>query len=114
MFVSIAQLRFSLACPRTVVPVSYTHLVYVPRFYDVSYQDDGTVAAVTPNCPEAAPVVKKRIIVDLDKVFYPRQMIVPFIDIVHDRIMLEVFRGCTHGCRFCQAGVCLLYTSRCV
>ena len=79
--------------------------VYVPRFYDVSYQDDGTVAAVTPNCPEAAPVVKKRIIVDLDKVFYPRQMIVPFIDIVHDRIMLEVFRGCTHGCRFCQAGV---------
>ena len=79
--------------------------VYVPRFYDVSYHDAGTVAAVTPNCPEAAPVVKKRIIRDLDRVFYPKQMIVPFIDIVHDRIMLEVFRGCTHGCRFCQAGV---------
>ena len=79
--------------------------VYVPRFYDVSYHDAGTVAAVTPNCPEAAPVVKKRIIRDLDRVFYPKQMIVPFIDIVHARIMLEVFRGCTHGCRFCQAGV---------
>lgn len=78
--------------------------VYVPQYYDVTYESDGRVKSVQPNCA-VPPVIKKRIISDLDQVFYPREMIVPFLDIVHDRIMLEVFRGCTRGCRFCQAGM---------
>ncbi len=77
--------------------------VYVPAFYTVEYHDDGTIAAVTPR--EGAPAkIKKRIIADLDKVYYPDKFIVPFIDIVHDRAVAEVFRGCIRGCRFCQAG----------
>lgn len=77
--------------------------VYVPAFYDVSYNADGTIFAVTPK--EGAPAkVKKRIISDLDKVYYPEKFVVPYIDIVHDRAVAEVFRGCIRGCRFCQAG----------
>ena len=77
--------------------------VYVPAFYDVSYNADGTISAVTPK--EGAPAkVKKRIISDLDKVYYPEKFVVPYIDIVHDRAVAEVFRGCIRGCRFCQAG----------
>ena len=78
--------------------------VYVPSLYDVSYKEDGTIQAVTPNCPEAPAKVQKRIIADLDKVYYPKQFVVPFINIVHDRAMLEIQRGCLRGCRFCQAG----------
>ena len=78
--------------------------VYVPSLYDVSYKEDGTIEAVTPNCPEAPAKVQKRIIADLDKVYYPKQFVVPFINIVHDRAMLEIQRGCLRGCRFCQAG----------
>lgn len=78
--------------------------VYVPSLYDVSYKEDGTIEAVTPNCPEAPARVQKRIIADLDKVYYPKQFVVPFINIVHDRAMLEIQRGCLRGCRFCQAG----------
>ena len=78
--------------------------VYVPSLYDVSYNEDNTIKAVTPNCETASAKVKKRIIADLDKVFYPDKFVVPFINIVHDRAMLEVQRGCLRGCRFCQAG----------
>ncbi len=78
--------------------------IYVPSFYDVSYHKDGTIAAVAPNQKEAKPVVRKRIISDLDHVFYPDKIVVPFGEVVFDRIMLEVFRGCIRGCRFCQAG----------
>ena len=78
--------------------------VYVPSLYDVSYNADGTIHAVTPNCPEAPAKVTKRIIADLDKVFFPEKFVVPFINIVHDRSMLELQRGCLRGCRFCQAG----------
>ena len=77
--------------------------VYVPSLYDVSYQDDGTVAAISPR--EGAPaVVTKRIVQDFDKSYFPVKTIVPSTEIVHDRVMLEVFRGCIRGCRFCQAG----------
>ena len=79
--------------------------VYVPSLYDVSYNEDKTVRAVEPNREGVPKTVKKRIIKDLDKAFYPDNLVVPFTDIVHDRIMLEVFRGCPRGCRFCQAGM---------
>ena len=77
--------------------------VYVPSLYEVSYHDDGTLAAVTPQ--EGAPArIRKRIIRNMDACYYPENFIVPFLDIVHDRAVEEVFRGCIRGCRFCQAG----------
>ena len=77
--------------------------VYVPSLIDVTYNEDGTVKEFVPKDTAKIPV-KKRIIKDLDKVFYPDKFVVPFIDIVHDRSMLELMRGCIRGCRFCQAG----------
>lgn len=79
--------------------------IYVPCLYDVEYNEDGTLKAMTPNCPEAKPKIRKRIIENLDSVIFPEKFIVPFMDIVHDRVSLEVFRGCIRGCRFCQAGM---------
>lgn len=77
--------------------------VYVPSLYDVRYHEDGTVASVTPR--DGAPAkVRKRILADMDAAYYPDRFVVPFIDIVHDRAMSEIFRGCIRGCRFCQAG----------
>lgn len=78
--------------------------VYVPSFYDVSYNEDGTVKSITPNNPTAKAVVTKRIMADFDATPAPDKIIVPFGEVVHDRVMLEVFRGCIRGCRFCQAG----------
>ncbi len=77
--------------------------VYVPALYDVSYHDDGTICAVTPR-DGVNPTVRKRIIRDLDACYYPDYFVVPYTDIVHDRAMSEIFRGCIRGCRFCQAG----------
>ena len=79
--------------------------VYVPALYDVKYNEDGTIASMKPNCPEAPEKVLKAIIPDLDKAFYPSEIPVPYMEIIHDRIMLEIMRGCTRGCRFCQAGI---------
>ncbi len=77
--------------------------VYVPEFYDVDYNEDGTVKSVKSR--ETAPEkVKKRIISDLNTTHYPKDFVVPFIDVVQDRTVGEVFRGCIRGCRFCQAG----------
>jgi len=77
--------------------------VYVPEFYEVDYHADGRVRSVRAR--EGAPeIVEKRIIRDLDKAYYPVKTVVPSTEIVHDRVMLEVFRGCIRGCRFCQAG----------
>ena len=77
--------------------------VYVPSLYEVSYHGDGSIAAVTPT--EGAPArVTKRIISDLDSVPFPTRPIVPSTEVVHDRVNLELFRGCVRGCRFCQAG----------
>ena len=78
--------------------------IYVPSFYDVSYNADGTIKSVLPNREGIPRRIKKRIIKDLNSCYIPEKLIVPFMDIVHDRIMLEIFRGCIRGCRFCQAG----------
>ena len=79
--------------------------VYVPALYDVTYNQDGTIASFRPNCPEAPEKVLKAIVTDLDSVIYPRDIPVPYTEIIHDRIMLEIMRGCTRGCRFCEAGM---------
>ncbi len=79
--------------------------VYVPALYDVTYNEDGTLASMKPNCPEAPEKVLKAIIKDLDEAYYPTEIPVPYTEIIHDRIMLEIMRGCTRGCRFCQAGM---------
>ncbi len=77
--------------------------VYVPSLYDVSYNQDGTVAAVTPR--DGAPArVRKSVVRNLDDMFFPDNFVVPTIEVVHDRATTEIFRGCIRGCRFCQAG----------
>ncbi len=78
--------------------------VYVPSFYDVAYNADGTVQAVTPNNSFAPATVQKAIIRDFDKLPLPVNFVVPMVGTVHDRAMVEVLRGCYRGCRFCQAG----------
>ena len=79
--------------------------VYVPSFYEHTYNEDGTLAAITPK--NGAPArVRKRIMQDMDKSYFPTKTIVPSTEIVHDRTNLEIFRGCIRGCRFCQAGFC--------
>lgn len=78
--------------------------VYVPAFYDVVYEDDGRVKSFTPNNSNASPTIKKRIIKDMSRVYYPDKFVVPYCEIVHDRAIVEVLRGCIRGCRFCQAG----------
>jgi len=85
--------------------ISQIEGIYVPGFYHVEYNDDGTIKTFKPIRQNAPVKIKKRIIKDLDKSYFPDKIIVPFMEIVHDRIMLEVFRGCTRGCRFCQAGM---------
>lgn len=78
--------------------------VYVPSLYKVTYNDNGIIDKITPR-GQAPERVQKRIIKDLDKIYYPTKFVVPYMDIVHDRAMLEIFRGCSRGCRFCQAGM---------
>ena len=79
--------------------------VYVPSLYDVEYNDDGTVKSYTPNAEGVPASVKKRIVEDLDTMYFPEAVVMPYLETVQDRIMLEVFRGCIRGCRFCQAGM---------
>ena len=79
--------------------------VYVPSLYQVTYHEDGTIASVEPTCPEAPASVKKRVVTDLNHTYYPEEFPVPYTEVVFDRIMLEIMRGCTRGCRFCQAGI---------
>ena len=88
-----------------LLAVSRLDGIYVPSFYEHTYNPDGTIAAITPlyGAPET---VTKRIIEDLDGAYYPAKTIVPNTEIVHDRTNLEVMRGCIRGCRFCQAGFC--------
>ena len=89
--------------PRFLREAAHMEGIYVPSLYDVTYHDDGTVAAITPR--DGAPArVQKRIIKNMDGAYFPEKSIVPSTEIVHDRVTLELFRGCIRGCRFCQAG----------
>ena len=79
--------------------------VYVPSLYNVEYNEDGTIKAYVPLFDDIPTKITKRIVEDLDKAIFPDYAIMPYTEVVHDRIMLEVFRGCIRGCRFCQAGM---------
>jgi radical SAM family uncharacterized protein len=89
----------------TLLELAKTGGVYVPRFYDVSYLDDGRIQRVAPNHPDVPWRVAKRTVMDLDEWPYPKQPLVPLAETVHERMSVEIFRGCTRGCRFCQAGM---------
>ncbi|MEY3278365.1 MAG: hypothetical protein RLZZ426_851 [Actinomycetota bacterium] len=78
---------------------------YVPRFYDVEYLEDGRIRRVTPNRPDAPWRVSKHTVMDLNEWPYPKTPLVPLAETVHERASVEIFRGCTRGCRFCQAGM---------
>ena len=84
---------------------SHIEGVYIPSLYEVSYNEDGTIKSHQPIYPDVPARVRKRIIADLDKAPYPEKLVMPYIETVHDRITLEVYRGCIRGCRFCQAGM---------
>ncbi len=79
--------------------------LYVPSLYEITYHEDGTIQKIT-NTAGAPERITKRIVTDFDKSYFPVKTIIPSTEIVHDRVMLEVFRGCIRGCRFCQAGYC--------
>jgi radical SAM family uncharacterized protein len=79
--------------------------VYVPRFYDMDYLPDGRIRRVAPNRPGVPFTVAKHTVMDLDNWQYPRRPLVPVAESVHERFSVEIFRGCTRGCRFCQAGM---------
>ena len=79
--------------------------IYVPSLYDVTYNEDGTIKEFKPKYEDVPAKIKKRIVNDFDSVAFPDEMIVPYTEIVHDRVVLETDRGCTNGCRFCQAGM---------
>ena len=79
--------------------------VYVPSLYEASYHEDGTLKDFYPLFPEAPSVVKKRFVNHFDRTYFPTKLAVPYTEVVFDRITLEIMRGCTRGCRFCQAGM---------
>jgi radical SAM family uncharacterized protein len=96
-------------CPggrdEALLRLARTEAVYVPRFYDVEYLPDGRIRRVVPNRADVPFSIRKRTTMDLDAWPYPKQPLVPLAETVHERASVEIFRGCTRGCRFCQAGM---------
>ncbi len=112
VLVEIANLYMQMKDDGTYTKQNFLHEaartiegVYVPALYDVKYNDDGTIRSFTPTYDDIPTKIKKRIIADLDTVPFPEKPVLPYIETVHDRITLEVYRGCIRGCRFCQAGM---------
>ena len=112
MLVELCQLYIKMRDEGTYTKEAYLHEaaksmvgIYVPSLYEVTYNEDGTIKAYTPKYDDIPATVQKRIIKDMDKAYFPQKVVMPYIETVHDRIMLEVFRGCIRGCRFCQAGI---------
>ncbi len=79
--------------------------IYVPKFYNVEYNEDNTLKSFEPISEEYPKIIQKRVVEDMNNAYYPTKFVLPYADVVHDRAMIEVFRGCTRGCRFCQAGM---------
>ena len=79
--------------------------LYVPSFYDITYNEDGTICSFVPNNEHAKPMIQKQIVMDVSDTYYPEKPVVPFIKATQDRVVLEIQRGCIRGCRFCQAGM---------
>ncbi|MBQ9784102.1 MAG: TIGR03960 family B12-binding radical SAM protein [Clostridia bacterium] len=112
MLPAIVRLYISMKDAGTYTRAAFLHEaaktipgVYVPSLYEVTYNENGTVKAYTPIYDDIPKKVTKQIIKNLDKVYFPDKVVMPYIETVHDRIMLEVYRGCIRGCRFCQAGM---------
>lgn len=80
------------------------HGIYVPMFYDVTYNDDGTIKSFLPNVQGVPETITKTVVMNLSDTYYPMKPVVPFIKVIQDRVVLEIQRGCIRGCRFCQAG----------
>jgi radical SAM family uncharacterized protein len=88
-----------------LLALAATGSIYIPRFYDVHYKPDGRIERVVPNRPGVPATVRKHTLLDLDAWPYPKAPVVPVAETVHERFSVEIFRGCTRGCRFCQAGM---------
>src|SRR5579863_9333527 len=88
-----------------LLSLAATGSIYIPKFYDVAYLPDGRISGVTPNRAGVPATVRKHTLLDLDAWPYPKAPVVPVADSVHERFSVEIFRGCTRGCRFCQAGM---------